>query len=461
MNNTDQDTIAAISTPQGEGGIGIVRISGPEALPIAREVFRPKFSIKKVESHKARVGKFVRPGTGEIIDEVILLPMRGPHSYTAEDTAEFHCHGGRMPLALILREVLKLGARMAEPGEFSKRAFLNGRMDLTQAEAVISIIKASGEGGLRAAVKQLEGGLGETVRGFRRDLIHLLAGVEASLDFPEEEIPVFSPGEILTRVREIKARIIGLQGTYRQGRILREGVDTAIVGRPNVGKSSLLNTLLNFDRAIVADMPGTTRDIIEEAVNIRGIALNIMDTAGLRGHGEAVEMEGMRRTRKALKEADLVIAVFDGSEELAKEDLETVGAVQGKNVIPVVNKADLKTRLDTHRLRELLCAAPVISISARTREGIKGLEDALYQKIWDTGIDLTENVLITRMRHEETLRKAGEALQGISHAVENSLPLEFIAADLRSALDILGEITGDNFTEDLLDQIFREFCIGK
>lgn len=456
-----QETIAAISTPPGEGGIGIVRVSGPESLSIARKVFSPAIAPDSLESHKARVGKFVNPLTGEKIDEVVLLPMLKPNSFTAEDVVEFHCHGGRLPLSLILREVLLLGARMAEPGEFTKRAFLNGRIDLTQAEAVISVIQATSEGSLRAAVKQLEGGLRKEISGFREGLIGLLARVEADIDFPEDEIESVSLEEVAARVKEIRGRIEALGKTYKQGRILREGVSTAIVGRPNVGKSSLLNALLNFDRAIVAEVPGTTRDIIEEAVNVRGVALNIIDTAGIRSQGDEVEMEGIRRTRAVLEGADLVLAVFDGSRELDEEDLETAAAATGKKIIPVVNKRDLELRMDTDRLREIMGGAPLVFISAKKREGIDELEAAIHQKIWDSGIDLTENVLITRMRHEEKLRKASEALEGVLFSMKDSLPLEFLAADLRSALDWLGEITGESFTDEVLDRIFSEFCIGK
>ncbi|MBI5186521.1 MAG: tRNA uridine-5-carboxymethylaminomethyl(34) synthesis GTPase MnmE [Nitrospinae bacterium] len=461
MTPSIQDTIAAISTPPGEGGIGIVRVSGPEALSIARKVFSPAIDPGSLESHKARVGKFVNPHTGEKIDEVVMLPMLKPNSFTAEDVVEFHCHGGRLSLSLILREALRQGARMAEPGEFTKRAFLNGRIDLTQAEAVISVIQSTSEGSLRAAVKQLEGGLRKEISGFREGLIGLLARVEADIDFPEDEIESISLEEVAARVKEIRGRIKALGKTYQQGRILREGVSTAIVGRPNVGKSSLLNALLNYDRAIVAEVPGTTRDIIEEAVNVRGIALNIIDTAGIRGNGDAVEMEGIRRTRAVLEGADLVLAVFDGSREMDAEDLETLAAAAGKKIIPVVNKRDLELRMDTDRLREILGGAPLVLISAKNREGIYELEDAIHQKIWDSGIDLTENVLITRMRHEEKLRKASEALEGVLASMKDSLPLEFMAADLRSALDWLGEITGESFTDEVLDRIFSEFCIGK
>lgn len=461
MKPSMQDTIAAISTPPGEGGIGIVRVSGAEALSIAEKVFRPAMDRGSLESHRAKVGKFINPLTEEKIDEVVFLPMLKPHSFTAEDVVEFHCHGGRLPLSIILREVLRLGARMAEPGEFTKRAFLNGRIDLTQAEAVISVIQASSEGSLRASIMQLEGGLRKEITGFREGLIDLLARVEADIDFPEEEIESISLEEIAARVKKIHERIESLRKTYSQGKILREGVTTAIVGRPNVGKSSLLNALLNFDRAIVAEVPGTTRDIIEEAVNVRGIALNIMDTAGIRSHGDVVELEGIRRTKAALAGADLVLAVFDGSMELTGEDLETVEAVKGKKIIPVVNKRDLETRMDTKRLREILGGAPLVFISARQREGINELEDAIHQKIWDSRIDLTENIFITRMRHEEKLQKASEALEGAQRSLEDSLPLEFLAADLRSALDWLGEITGESFTDEVLDKIFSEFCIGK
>ena len=461
MNPSANDTIAAISTPPGEGGIGIVRLSGPRAFPIAFQLFRPPLNPADVESHRIKIGKAVQAGSGEVVDEVVLLPMRGPHSYTAEDTVEFHCHGGRMPLSLLLRETLALGARLAEPGEFTKRAFLNGRIDLTQAEAVISVIQAASEGGLKAAVKQLAGGLQEVVAEFRQDLIDLLARVEADIDFPEEQIETISARETRERTKKALDKIEGLRQTYRQGRILREGVETAIVGRPNVGKSSLLNALLNFDRAIVGPWPGTTRDVIEEAVEVRGIALRIMDTAGIRGHQDEIEAEGIRRTYKVVEGADLILAVFDGSRGLSPEDMETVEAVRGKTVIPVVNKSDLEGKLEMERLRGLFPGVSPVLVSAQSKKGLDQLEEAIYQKIWNSGMDLTENVFITRMRHEEKLRKAGEALEGVLRSLENALPPEFVAGDLHSALDWLGEITGETHTEEVLDKIFSEFCVGK
>ncbi len=461
MISNTQDTITAISTPPGEGGIGIVRISGPDALSIALNLFRPAFNPKKLESHKAKVGKLVKFQSEEVVDKVIFLPMLAPNSYTAEDTVEFHCHGGRMPLSLILKETLSLGARMAEPGEFTKRAFLNGRIDLTQAEAVISLIKSTSEGSLRSAVRQLDGGLKRVLTEFREELIGLLARIEAEIDFPEEEIePILYP-EIETGAEKVLEKMDRLGKTYEQGKVLRDGVETAIVGRPNVGKSSLLNVLLDFDKAIVASIPGTTRDIIEEAVNIRGITLKIMDTAGIRTHGDEIEKEGIRRTRKALEGADLVLAVFDISQELTPEDLETVKAVKGKKVIPVLNKCDLGKGLDTGRLKKLLPHTTPVQISAKKKEGIDALEEAIYQTIWDSKTDLTENVLITRMRHEEKIQKAIGALRGVLRSLQESLPPEFVAADLRSALDWLGEITGESYSEEVLEKIFSEFCIGK
>ena len=456
-----QDTITAISTPPGEGGIGIVRISGPEALPIALKLFRPVINPKKLESHKAKVGKLVKFPSEEVVDKVIFLPMLAPNSYTAEDTVEFHCHGGRMPLSLILKETLNLGARMAEPGEFTKRAFLNGRIDLTQAEAVISLIKSTSEGSLKTAVRQLDGGLSRVLSEFREELMGLLARIEAEIDFPEEEIePILFP-EIEVGTEKVLEKMERLGKTYEQGKVLRDGVETAIVGRPNVGKSSLLNFLLDFDKAIVAPIPGTTRDIIEEALNIRGITLKIMDTAGIRTHGDAIEKEGIRRTRKALEGADLVLAVFDISRELTPEDLETIKAVKSKKVIPVLNKCDLEKGLDTDRLKKLLPHSTTVQISAKKKEGIHGLEEAIYQTIWDSKMDMSENVLITRMRHEEKIQKAIGALRGVLRSLQDSLPPEFVAADLRSALDWLGEITGESYSDEVLEKIFSEFCIGK
>ena len=454
----EQDTICAVATPVGQGGIGIVRISGTRSLMIGGTVFRAASgrSLPDASSHSIHYGHIADPETGEIVDEVLVSVMRAPRTYTREDVVEIHCHGGAVPLLRTQRMLINAGARQAEPGEFTKRAFLNGRIDLAQAEAVMDIIHARTERSLRAANEQLLGGLSREVGVLREQLVSVIAGVEAGVDFPEEDIetPSGSPlGQELQRVADSVQRL--LDGAV-YGRILREGVATAIAGRPNVGKSSLLNALLRQDRAIVTEVPGTTRDVLEEYLNIGGMPLRILDTAGIRHTGDIVEQEGVRRSRAAIRSADIVLIVLDGSQALAGEDRHVIEAAQGKAAIAVINKSDLPRALEA-----LPWPEKQVALSCRTGEGLEALRRSLLDLMQEGAVPPREHAWAVNQRHQLALEQTAGSLKNALASVRSALSPEFIALDLRDALDHLGMIIGATHTEDILERIFRDFCIGK
>lgn len=457
-----EDTIAAISTPLGMGGIGVVRLSGPQALEIAQGVFRPKKGHKNsFLSHRFYLGEIIRPGDKTVIDEVLLVYMHHPHTYTREDVVEIQCHSGLLILREILEAVLQSGARLAEPGEFTKRAFLNGRIDLTQAEAVIDLINAKTQKALALANQQRSGKLAGQVQRFREELLELLTYVEASIDFPEEEIPEISPQELRQRLQNIFHQIQLLISSYEEGRIFREGISAVIVGKPNVGKSSLLNALLGEERAIVTSIPGTTRDVLEEFINVQGIPLKILDTAGLRPVQDLIEAEGVRRTEKCLQEADLVIWVLDGSAPASAEDFQILTAIREKNIIIVINKNDLPQRLSLDPLRQELSSSPLISTSALYGQGLEELKEAIATTIIKNKLTNSAEVIISNLRHKQSLVLAQEALNQAQAGLNKNLSYEFIALDLRQALEALGEIVGATTSEEVLERIFSQFCIGK
>jgi tRNA modification GTPase len=454
---TDSDTIAAISTPAGEAGIGIIRISGPGAVDIANEIFRSPKGKKPEASHKLIYGFIRDPETGTDIDEVLLTVMRAPRTYTREDVVEINCHGGMVPMRRVLELVIRHGARLAEPGEFTKRAFLNGRIDLSQAEAAIDLIRAKTEAAEKIALEQLRGALSERVNSLREKLINVCANVEAHLDFPEEEIEPRTLDEIKTAISGAEKIISALSESFNEGRFFREGLKTAIVGRPNVGKSSLLNALLGSERAIVTEAPGTTRDTIEEHLNIEGLPLKIVDTAGIReAHGMA-EKEGVRRSLKALEDADLVLGVLDGSVPLHEEDHVVLDKLKDKDSIIVINKKDLG-RAESVRNSEF--GGRKVELSARTGEGLDELKQIIFESALTSGGTVTEGVVVTNLRHKLSLDAAGENLISALASME-SQPLEITAVELRAALDSLGEIVGAVTTDELLNRIFEDFCIGK
>lgn len=452
------DTIAAISTPPGEAGIGIVRLSGPRSEAIARRLFHPRRPRSSWQSHRFYLGH-VLDSEGRVLDEVLLTLMRAPHTYTREDVVEIHCHSGYAVLKAILGEVLAQGARLARPGEFTLRAFLSGRLDLSQAEAVLEIIEARTQASLRVAAAHLAGGLGRRLGKLRHALLGILAQVEAALDFPEEAAEL-SPETLREELTAPYRDLENLLASYRQGRLLREGVGVVLAGRPNVGKSSLLNRLLDADRAIVTDIPGTTRDVIEESINLGGVPLRLIDTAGLREARDRVEELGVARSREQLNRADLVLYLVDGSEPLAPEDIQVLGELADRPVLAVVNKIDLPQKLHLQEFRNH-SPHPVVGISALTGQGLDRLEEAVVDLVLGGGVRV-EGEMVTQARHYELLVRAGDALnQGRELLGQAEPPWELIALEVKEALQAFGEITGEEVGEAVLDQIFSQFCIGK
>ena len=469
MNGQLNDTICAIATPPGEGGVGIVRLSGEKAVDIAAGlvVLRAGIPLESAASHVLHHADLLDP-TGSHrttpLDEALVVIMRAPRSYTGEDVVELQCHGGALILQTVCDTLLRAGARLAEPGEFTKRAFLNGRLDLAQAEAVLDTIRAKTAGSLRIAQEQLRGALSREIGAVREALIGLLAHVEAGIDFVEEDIAFIQTAELTAGVRQACEAVGGLLAHSREGRILRDGVTAAIIGRPNVGKSSLLNALLKADRAIVTPIPGTTRDVLEEVLNIRGIPVRLLDTAGIRDTADPVEQEGVQRSRAAQEQADLLLIVLDGSAPLTAEDrtlLERVAPDLDQQRLVVVNKTDLPIRIDPARLPSDGPDCAVVKISAKTGDGLDALRDRIRALLISPDFEARETVLVTHLRHQAALQRTLDALTAVRASVEAKAAGELIAMDLRAAIDALGEITGAVSTDDILDRIFREFCIGK
>ena len=464
--NFPDDTIAAVSTPPGEGGIGIVRLSGKEAISIADRIFvSPAGKLPSgARSHSVIYGFIKDPDTSEKIDEVIVTVMRAPRTYTREDVVEINCHGGMLPLRRILGSVIRQGARTAEPGEFTRRAFLNGRVDLSQAEAVIDVIKARTEQAERMAIQQLEGRLSAEITALRDSVAESCALVEAYIDFPEEEVELPDSAGFISSMQDILDRLSALSRSFEEGRLFREGAAMAIVGKPNVGKSSLLNTLLKKDRAIVTDLPGTTRDIIEEGLNIDGIPVRIMDTAGIREAHDLVEAEGIRRSLAAIEGADIILAVYDASRVLDRADRQIIEKVNNKKTISVINKWDISNG-DFDAEDNGLNIYPTVKISALRGEGIDVLKDTIVAALLSNkampGQDSAADLLITNVRHKQLVDGAFASLWQARGTFEKGEPLEVTALFLREALNSLGEIIGVVTTDDILNKIFSEFCIGK
>ncbi|HEX8230090.1 MAG TPA: tRNA uridine-5-carboxymethylaminomethyl(34) synthesis GTPase MnmE [Chloroflexia bacterium] len=464
-----QDTIAAIATPQGEGGIGTIRLSGPASAEILSRMFMPasgrSLRPTEMESHRLVFGYVSDPASGAKVDEVLAVLMRAPHSYTREDVVEIDCHGGTVPLQTVLSLCLREGARVAEPGEFTLRAFLNGRLDLAQAEAVLDVVQARTGEGLRLAVEQLGGGVSARVKGIRAKLLHALAHLEANIDFPEEDVP---PADVTPELHEALADLDSLIASASTGIVMRQGVRTAIVGRPNVGKSSLLNALLRTERAIVTPIPGTTRDTLEEVANVRGVPLVLTDTAGLRHEADTddpIERIGMDRTRRALSNADLALLVFDGSQPLADADsalIAQVAEIAPSMRVAVINKSDLPLVIDQRELSGMLDGVEVVSASAATPGGTDALEKKLADLVLSgKATRAGDEAMVTSVRHKDALERARSHVSEALDSARSGSPAAFVAVDLHSALNALGEITGETVGEDLLDEIFRNFCIGK
>jgi tRNA modification GTPase len=454
----EQDTICAVSTAPGEGGIGIIRISGRDAISIVSNVFRPnkKKMLQSAASHTLHYGHIIDPTSGQIVDESLVTVMRAPKTYTREDIVEINCHGGMLPLTRTMALLIALGARQAEPGEFTKRAFLNGRIDLAQAEAVMDIISAKTDTAHRAANEQLLGGLSKEITELRDGLVSLLASVEAGIDFPEEDIETGTGQSLHDEMSRLRSQVDELLVGYAYGKILREGFATAIVGRPNVGKSSLLNALLKQDRAIVTDIPGTTRDVLEEYVNVMGIPLRILDTAGIGHSHDVVEQEGVRRSLAAIESADLVLVVLDGSQLLTPEDNRVIEEIRGKNAIAVINKSDLPGQLDMTDRPKVQ-----VAVSCRTGEGLDDLRRAIADMVRSGAVAPKEHAWAVNQRHKTALEKTSASLGKALESDRAGLSPEFIAVDLRDALDSLGLVVGMTYTDDILERIFNDFCIGK
>ena len=452
-----EDTIAAISTPIGEGAIGIVRISGKDAVKIADVVFRSKKgkSSSDFRSFSTHYGYIYNKGA--VVDEALLTLMRAPKSYTKEDMVEINCHSGIIPLRKALELVLDCGARLAEPGEFTKRAFLNGRLDLTQAEAVLDIIRSKTEASLRMALGQLSGQLSFRLNDIKERLLTVAANVEASIDFPEEDIEIISEGNIKERLETIRNNLLKLLESAEGGIILREGLTSVICGKPNVGKSSLLNALLQRDRAIVTHVPGTTRDAIEDLANINGIPFKLVDTAGIAPTEDLVEREGILRSRERMEQADLILLVLDASAEMADEDRILLSDTKDRPRILVINKIDLPRKIDLSTLEGNI----MVEISAKEGDGIDELKKMMERAVWSGRAAVPEGGAITNLRQKQALKNASEAVERAVESVEKDLSPELIAIELREALDSIGEITGEIISDEILDRIFSQFCIGK
>lgn len=458
----EEETIAAISTPFGESGIGIVRISGPLAEPIAKKLFKPKKNQSYFISHHFHYGEIIDPKNGNPIDEVLTVLMKSPKTYTREDIVEIHCHGGYFILQKILELVLEQGTRMAEPGEFTRRAFLNGRIDLTQAEAVIDLIRAKTMASLEIASQQLRGVLYREMASLKERLIEHLALIEAHIDFPEEEIEPISFEELKRDLVRINRHIEQWIASYEEGRVFREGISCAITGKTNVGKSSLLNVLLKQERAIVTPIPGTTRDVIEEVLNIYGIPVRLMDTAGLRKAKDSIEQEGVRRAKERVADADLVLLMIDGSRELNEDDVEIFWEIRRKKKVVIINKKDLPLKISIEDVRNRFHGDPIVSISALKNEGIDDLKKTIYTLLLHRDVRITpEHLIVANIRHKEALSQVKENLSNAVRGLEEGTSLEFIAFEIRSALEALAEMVGGTTTEEVLNRIFEQFCIGK
>ncbi|MCI1295716.1 MAG: tRNA uridine-5-carboxymethylaminomethyl(34) synthesis GTPase MnmE [Pediococcus pentosaceus] len=460
--STEFDTIAAISTPPGEGGISIIRISGVDALKTASQIYRGK-DLNKVNSHTINYGHIIDPENGNEVDEVMVSVMRAPHTYTKEDIVEINCHGGIVATNRILQIILGLDARLAKPGEFTERAFLNGRIDLSQAEAVMDLIRAKTDQSMKVALDQLDGNLSHLITNLRQNILDVLAQVEVNIDYPEyDDVETMTARLLKEKAIEVKAKIQQLLSTAKQGKVLRDGLATAIIGHPNVGKSSILNHLLHEDKAIVTDVAGTTRDVIEEYVNVQGVPLKLVDTAGIHETEDKVEKIGVDRSRKALSQADLVILVLDSSVPLRDEDRELLRETNYMQRIVVLNKSDLEVKINLNELQEYVDDKEIIKSSAVSPLGTKDLEDRIAAMFFAGSIENTSNnIMVTNARHIGLLKQADTALDAVLEGIETGMPVDLVQIDMTRAWDLLGEITGDSYQDELLDQLFSQFCLGK
>jgi len=457
----NQDTIAAISTPQGTGGIGIIRISGDRAFEIAGKIFSGRRAFDEIKSHTINYGKIIDPESSEAIDEVLVSKMKKPNTFTREDMVEINCHGGMVVLKRVLELVINEGARLAEPGEFTKRAFLNGRIDLSQAEAVIDIINSKTLQSSRAAMDQLEGKLSRKLKKARQHLIELLAHMEVTFDYPEHDIEEITGEKVYVETGKIREMLEDILKSFEKGRILREGINAVIVGRPNVGKSSLLNELSGKNKAIVTDIPGTTRDIIEEFVNINGIPVRIIDTAGIRETSDVVEKIGVEKAQNAIENADLVIMMIDAESGMDHEDEAILEKVKNKKVIVLINKVDLVSEQTADAIAGKLSGFRTIKASVKNEIGMEELEKEITDLFMKGGIGLNNEVIITNVRHKDLIARAIKSIDEARGSYENGMPLDVISIDIKDAADFIGQITGESVSEDVIHEIFKNFCLGK
>jgi tRNA modification GTPase len=461
QNRKATDTIAAVATAMSSSGIGIIRVSGSEAIAIVDRVYKSRKAGKRlaeVPSHTVHYG-WIQDGD-EVLDEVLVIVMKGPHSYTAEDTVEIDCHGGVMMMKKILETVIKYGARPAEPGEFTKRAFLNGRIDLSQAEAVMDVINAQNEYAIKSSVSQLRGSVSRKIKKLREDILYQIAFIESALDDPEHISLEGYEEELLTKLKPMIYDVEKLVRSADNGKIVSEGIKTVILGKPNAGKSSLMNVLLGEERAIVTDIAGTTRDTLEEQIRLRGISLNIIDTAGIRETEDVVEKIGVNRAKSVADDADLIIFVVDGSRPLDQNDETIIEMIRDRKAIVLLNKIDLELVITKEEL-ETKTGLPVITISAKEETGIEELEKAVQDMFYGGELDFNDEVMITNIRHKTALSDALASLKMVQQSIENQMPEDFLTIDLMDAYERLGSILGESVEEDLVNEIFSKFCTGK
>lgn len=456
----EAETIAAISTAIGEGGIAIIRVSGDNSIELVNKVFKGKKRLTEVSSHTINYGYIIDQNEA-IIDEVLVSIMRAPNTFTREDVVEINCHGGMVAAKRILDLVLEYGAKLAEPGEFTKRAFLNGRIDLSQAEAIIDLIRSKTDRAMKVAMNQVEGKLSNRINQIRGTLLEVLAHIEVTIDYPEHDIEELTHNFIFSKLSEARDDINKLINKSSQGKILREGISTVIIGRPNVGKSSLLNTMINENRAIVTEIPGTTRDIIEEYININGVPLRLVDTAGIRETEDVVEKIGVEKSKKELEKADLVLLVLNYNDELIAEDLGLIELVKDVNTIIIINKKDLPKKMDTDKLKDKIDNIPIIYTSITEGVGIDELEEAISNLFFEGKLDSDDLSYVSNSRHIDLLKKSRVSIDDAISSIGEWLPIDVVAIDIKNTMDNLGEIIGDAVSEELTNEIFAKFCVGK
>lgn len=458
----DFDTITSISTPMGEGAIGIVRLSGPEAVEIGDKLYKGKKKLKDVPSHTINYGHIIDPETDEVVEEVMISVLRAPKTFTREDIIEINCHGGILTINRILELTMTHGARMAEPGEYTKRAFLNGRIDLSQAEAVMDFIRSKTDRASKVAMNQIEGRLSDLIKRQRQSILEILAQVEVNIDYPEyDDVEDATTEFLLAQSKKIKNEINQLLETGTQGKIMREGLSTVIVGKPNVGKSSMLNNLIQDNKAIVTEVAGTTRDVLEEYVNVRGVPLRLVDTAGIRDTEDIVEKIGVERSRKALSEADLILFVLNNNEPLTEEDRTLYEVIKNEDAIVIVNKTDLERRLDIEEVKTMIGDTSLIQTSMLKQEGIDELELQIRDLFFGGEVQNQDMTYVSNSRHISLLKQARQTIQDAIDAAEAGIPMDMVQIDLTRTWEILGEIIGESASDELINQLFSQFCLGK